>query len=191
MITLLSDSVLALLPDPKSTTLEWTLPNWDITEEGLNVMYGPLNLQILRATFHTATWFEQYISHFWKAEGERLVMRFAMNPWAASYDVAHCTIIPRDNLIAASFYQAYTHAKSELGSAPPLAWTQEILTWFLSRTWAKVSTDLFQVLLAEEFVYYFDCDDTLKACVLGTEPFNNKGIATAAGFGSLFFDGLF
>ena len=46
-------------------------------------------------------------------------------------------------------------------------------------------------MLAEEFVHYLDYDDTLKACVLGQDPFNNKGVATSAGFGSLFFDGIF
>ena len=36
-----------------------------------------------------------------------------------------------------------------------------------------------------------DYDDTLKACVLGQDPFSNKGVSTSAGFGSLFFDGIF
>ena len=92
--------------------------------------------------------------------------------------------VNHDNLIAASLSQAYAHAKTEQADPPELGWTKEVLAWLLLGTWAKVTTDLFQVL-AEEFVHYLDYDDTLKACVLGQDPFNNKGVSTSAGFGSL------
>ena len=190
MTDLLEQDTLDLLPLPKSTKLEWTIPNWDITSEGLIVMAGSLDDHILRATFYTATWFEQYIKHFWKSEGPKLVERFNMGKWTHTFDVAHCSLIPWDNLIAASFSQAYSHAKTEQADPPDLGWTKELLAWLLLGTWAKVTTDLFQVL-AEEFVQYLDYDDTLKACVLGQDPFSNKGVSTSAGFGSLFFDGIF
>ena len=113
MTDLLSDDTLSLLPLPKLTKLDWTLPNWDVTTERLIVMEGTLDDHILRATFYTATWFEQYIKHSWKSEGPRLVERFQMSKWTHTFDVAHCTVIPWDNLIAASLSQAYAHAKTE------------------------------------------------------------------------------
>ena len=178
-----------LIPLPRPTKPAWVNPTWDMEDRIYN-MYGPLADDILLATFHLASWFNQYFKHVWKSHGPRLTKKYRLPSWALDFDVAHCQLIPWDRLLASSFHLAYDQACNEQPNPPPLQWSRDLLVWFLDSAWARTTTDLFQTL-AEEFVWFLDYDQTLKACVLGQPPFNNAGVATSAGFGSLFFDGVF
>ena len=180
-----------LLPIPKTTKIPWVNPDWDLTTEDIVINYGPLDDQILQATFYTASWFKQLLDHIWKKGGEFLAKRFDLGNWASRFDIAHSPLIPWDHLIASSFRIAYDHARSETYDQPPeLEWSVEIFPFIMQAAFDRVSTDLFQTL-AEDLATLLDQDDTLLKLITAEAPYNNKGAATAGGYGSLFFDALY
>ena len=161
-----------------------------MTEQQIVNMWGPLLDPVLQATFYTASWFAQYFKEVWARHFEELSQPYQLGEWARNVDICHSPMMPWDRLIASSLWLAYEQAKLSNKDPPDLAWTQQLLEWFLQETWSRTTTDLFQTL-AEEFVWYLDNDLTLKACIQATAPFDNKGVGTSAGYGSLFFDAVF
>lgn len=185
-----SADLTTLIPPPKPTRLPWSNPNWAMTEQQIVNMWGPLLDPVLQATFYTASWFAQYFKEVWARHFEELSQPYQLGEWARNVDICHSPMMPWDRLIASSLWLAYEQAKLSNKDPPDLAWTQQLLEWFLQETWSRTTTDLFQTL-AEEFVWYLDNDLTLKACIQATAPFDNKGVGTSAGYGSLFFDAVF
>ena len=60
----------------------------------------------------------------------------------------------------------------------------------LQPDFAKVTTDLFQVL-AEEAAGLLDGDPQVLSLVKGEHPYTNAGAASIGGFGSLYFDAVY
>ena len=180
----------SLIPLPKLTRLPWSNPTWEMQEQQIVNMWGPLFDPVLQATFYIASWFAQYFKEIWNKHFDTLTQHYKLGNWARNADISHSPMLPWDRLIASSLWIAYEQAKQEQTNPPDLAWTQQLLEWFLTSSWSRTTTDLFQTL-AEEFAWYLQHDETLKACIQATPPYDNKGIGTSAGFGSLFFDAVY
>ena len=191
MKKLVEPQTTGLLPIPKTTKIPWTNPDWDLTTEDIIVNYGPLEDQVLLATFYTVGWFKTLLHQIWQKSGQYLAKRFDLGIWAARADIAHSPVMPWDILIASSFRLAYEHAQIESSTEPPpLQWHQDVFPWLMICSFERVTTDLFQTL-AEDLADFLDQDDTLMKLITGEAPYTNKGAATAGGYGSLFFDALY
>ena len=180
----------SLLPLPKTTKIPGALLAWDITTEDLIINYGPLDDQVLIATFYTVNWFTSLLREIWRKSGSYLSKRFDLGTWAASFDIARSPIIPWGQLIASSFALAFAHAATETPNPPKLEWSTEVFPWLISNALSRVTTDLFQTL-ADDLSTHIDQNDILRSMILGEAPYTNKGAATAGGYGSLYFDALY
>ena len=180
-----------LLPLPRPTKLAWNLPNWDLPTEDIVNCYGPLNEPILQQTFYIVGWFASFLNDLWKNSGVYLSKQYELEKWAATFDVAHSPLLPWPELIASSFALAYEHAQHYCSSpAPTLKWSKDVFDWMLQPDFAKVTTDLFQVL-AEEAAGLLDGDPQVLSLVKGEHPYTNAGAASTGGFGSLYFDAVY
>ena len=180
-----------LLPLPRPTKLAWNFPNWDLSTEDIVNCYGPLNEPILQQTFYIVGWFASFLHDLWKNSGVYLSKQYELEKWAATFDEAHSPLLPWPELIASSFALAYEHAQHYCSSpAPTLKWSKDVFDWMLQPDFAKVTTDLFQVL-AEEAAGLLDGDPQVLSLVKGEHPYTNAGAASTGGFGSLYFDAVY
>ena len=70
MKKLVEPQTTGLLPIPKTTKIPWANPDWGLTTEDIIVNYGPLEDQVLLATFCTAGWFKTLLHQIWQKSGQ-------------------------------------------------------------------------------------------------------------------------